>query len=446
MLACGADGSAKKPTNTVAATPSASSASASNEFEIEGGAADITLFREAEGVAPTLLTAGKGLKIWSASGEALAATAKTGVDLPRFVDVQGEQVWISSNRLVQEMNASDHTRGATIELPEGTEVSALEVGFQGTVFVADAKAMRVMAVSKDKTQTLLEGETVGAARALLLNGGSLIIGTDARLLSFNIRAGETKVLSEDLGPIVALAHDHLGYFIAATAAGEIRQVQGDGSSRLLHTLERPASGIVFDTEDRKLYVADARGVGAHDYLALTGEDKAVWAARDQRPMRIYQKNGMTVAGGEYWPSHGTTNVSYPDDILWGFYPSPDQVHEGSASKVAPPAATVACAESSYRALQAFVDSNPSQFHLAAQTRNYSKQFYLWVNDYTDAAKDFPHEQRPAKFWYWERKPAATGRVPGFWKWETTIMQDGSCHWPKPDQIQTFLAATIQGTP
>lgn len=444
IVACGADGSAKKPTTTVAATAVSSSASASNGFEIEGGAADITLFREAEGVAPTLLTAGKGLKIWSASGEALAATAKTGVDLPRFVDVQGQQIWISSNRLVQEMNANDHSHGVTIELPEGTEVSALEVAFGGTVFVADARAMRVMALAKDKTQTVLEGETVGAARALLLNGGSLIIGTDTKLLSFNIKAGETKVLSEDLGSIVALAHDHLGYFIAATSAGEIRQVQGDGTSRLLHTLERPASGIVFDAIDRKLYLADSRGVAVHDYLKLTGEDKAVWASRDERLMRIYQKNGMTVAGGEYWPSHGTTNVSYPDDILWGFYPSPDQVNEGSAAKVAPPAAAIACAESSYRALQAFVDSNPSQFHLAAETRKFSKQFYLWVNDYTDAAADFPHEQRPAKFWYWERKPAVTGRVPGFWKWETTIMQDGSCHWPKPEQIKAFLAATLEG--
>ncbi len=440
LIACGADRTAVKRTSAVAPTAEVSE---SGWAHIEGGARAITLFRAAHGAPPSIVTLGTTLQVWSSDGQALDAGWLGGLPDLDFLDRQGEMLWLGSQSDLREVHGTTNKAASKIELPKDTKVSAIEVGYQGTVFVADAQAMRILAVSGDKTETLIEGDALGGQpSALLLNGGSLIVATADKLLSFNIKSGEIKTLSEEVGGAVALAHDHLGYYVAATAKGEIRQVQGGGSSRLLHTLDRPAVGMVFDMQERKLYVVDSLGVSVHDYLELTGEDSALWATRDQRLMHSYEKNGMTIAGGEYWPSHGVTNVSYPDDILWGFYPSPDQVIEGSASKVAPPAAAIACAETSYRALQAFVDSNPAKLHRAAEASKASKQFYLWVNDYSDVAIEFPHKKRPSRFWYWKRDPAVTGRVPGFWKWETTLMDDGSCNFPQAEQIDAYLSETI----
>ncbi len=412
-------------------------------MEVSGGLHAVALSPTPEGESLEIWTLGQTLQRWSAEGAVLKSAASASPAEPLLLDSLGEQLWVAGNAQLQAMNREGVATGDPILLPENTKVSAMELGYQGTVFVADGPAMRLMAVSRDKSETLVEGETLGHVNALLLNGGSLIVGTKSKLLSFNIKSSETKVLSETLGDVVALAHDHLGYFVAATSAGEIHQVQGDGSSKLLHTLSSPALDLAFDTDSRTLYLADEAGIVMLDYVALTGEDKALWATRDTRLMRSYQKNGMVVAGGEYWPSHGTTNVSYPDDILWGFYPSPEEVIEGSASEVAPPAAAITCAETSYRALQAFVDANSKKFHQAAELKGASKQFYLWVNDYSDTAADFPHEKRASKFWYWERKPAVTGRVPGFWKWETTLRADGSCHFPQAEQIDSYLSEILE---
>lgn len=434
LVSCGADSGAKKSTSQLAVPTDAPAGFAT----IGGGVSALAIYQTSTATPPTIVTLGTAVQGWSSEGEALPTSLSPTLSAPLFVDTQGDDLWFANHNQLQAMHLPTQELGEVITLPEGTQISAIEVGFRGTVFVADANAMRVHAVSAKTSAVLWEGTELGRPRSLLLNGGSLIVGTDAGVLSFNLKSGAHTLLSAAEEAVVSLAHDHLGYFVALTASGKILQVKSEGESRLLHTLAEPAAGMAFDTQTRRLYLADKGGIEVHDYLDLSEGDKELWAARDARLMKSYRKNGMTVAGGEYWPSHGTTNVSYPDDILWGFYPSPDEVHEGSAASAAPPAAAIACAEASYRQLQKFVDSNAANFHRAAERRGASKQFYLWVNDYSNAAKDFPHEQRESKFWYWQRKPAVTGRVPGFWKWETTLMQDGSCHWPKIDQINSYL--------
>jgi hypothetical protein len=438
LLACGADSAAKQPTQAIATVDVTSAA---NTITVAGGVSDLALYRAPQAAELKLWTTGPGMQVLSSEGEALLPSLAPAFQNPRFIDVQGDAIWLASHNQLLSVDAKSYALGEVISMAD-TQVSAIEVAYQGTVFVADAAANRIVSVTGGKTATLTEGENLGHPNALLLNGGSLIIGSDSGVQSFNIKSGEAKVLAGDLGKVVALAHDHLGYFIAATATGEIRQVKSDGSSELLHTSKQALTGIAFDDRTRTLYLADGAHIEVLDYLQLTGEDQKLWAGRDERLMRAFGKNGMTLAGGEYWPSHGTTNVSYPDDILWGFYPSPDEVIEGSAAAVAPPAAATECAEKSYRALQAFFDSNPPAFHRAAEATGASKQFYLWVNDYSDAAKEFPHEQRMNKFWYWERKPAVLGRVPGFWKWETTLLQDGTCLWPQGDQIEQYLSEKL----
>ncbi len=99
---------------------------------------------------------------------------------------------------------------------------------------------------------------------------------------------------------------------------------------------------------------------------------------------------------------------------------------------------MACAEKSYQALRAFVRTRPAKLHEAAKSPLTSARFYLWVNDYSEASPDFPHPVRPARLWYWQRKPQVVGRIPGYWKWETTLTRAGECQIPSEPQIGAYL--------
>ncbi|MCX5744295.1 MAG: carboxypeptidase-like regulatory domain-containing protein, partial [Proteobacteria bacterium] len=90
---------------------------------------------------------------------------------------------------------------------------------------------------------------------------------------------------------------------------------------------------------------------------------------------------------------GTVDIDYPRDVLWGFYPKQGVVAPGEddpnladASPVA-----VACAETAYRALQAFIASDPPALRMIVQAgaaSGFTTKFYLWTNDYTHAADPY----------------------------------------------------------
>ena len=167
-------------------------------------------------------------------------------------------------------------------------------------------------------------------------------------------------------------------------------------------------------------------------------------ADESRPMQSFTANGLELSGAEYWPFHGTEEIQYPDDILWGFYPEagvppePDtDPNPESASSAA-----VACAEQAYAELAEFFNSDQPLLHQIianGEAHFITHKFYLWVNDYSRAADPYPHGMREAKFWYWARNPQVDGRTPGFWKWESTLDQAGVCHTPDAAQIAEYLA-------
>lgn len=146
-------------------------------------------------------------------------------------------------------------------------------------------------------------------------------------------------------------------------------------------------------------------------------------------MRAFRINGYDLSGAEYWPFTGSAPFHYPEDVLWGFYP--DTVRDQA----------VDCAWIAYLDIQAFFRSNPARLRKAVSL-GATNRFYLWVNDY-GLAND-QRSRRAHKLWH----SAATSRVPddygaGFWKWESTLTQDGTCLTPQGDQIAQALDEAIQ---
>jgi hypothetical protein len=327
--------------------------------------------------------------------------------------------------------AAESSRGAEPAPPATPAYPPASADGYGDVRFVGA-ATGVQLVRGDQTRLLAETAT---PTAILPFGGRLVVASADGLHWANLKTGEVSELAA-VGHVVDATLDHSGYVLASLVDGRLIRVSPEGEQQALDA--SAGAGVRFDEATRTLHVTRGDTEHAIEYLPLIGEDAAVWAARDARPMKPFELNGITLTGGEYWPSRGDAPPKYPDDVLWGFYPEKGVVFEGSAAPESATPAAVACAEQSFAALRAFMERNPPEFHEAAKSPEVSSRFYLWVNDYTEASDPFPTPLRPAKLWYWQRKPAVEGRIPGYWKWETTITQSGECQIPQREQIDAYL--------
>ena len=164
---------------------------------------------------------------------------------------------------------------------------------------------------------------------------------------------------------------------------------------------------------------------------------------DDRLMIGFENNGFILSGAEYWPYHDSTPFAYPEDVLWGFYPERGVIPEGETepnvdSATAP---AVACAELAYRKLQSFFANPHPEFRQVLELgRDHlvSNKFYLWTDDYSRATSPYPPGMRTNRLWYWTRNPQIEGRTPGYWKWESTVLQDGTCLIPEDTQIDSYI--------
>lgn len=171
------------------------------------------------------------------------------------------------------------------------------------------------------------------------------------------------------------------------------------------------------------------------------------AASTHAAMQLFEDKGYTLSGAEYWPYVGEVDIDYPKEVLWGFYPqagvAPPGEEEPNPATASPEA--VECAEASYRALRAFIESDPPmlrEINKRGIDAGFNPKFYLWTNDYTKAATPYPPGVREARLWYWKRKTPDPTRPPGYWKWEATLTQAGECQVPKQPQIDEYLTTTL----
>ncbi len=299
--------------------------------------------------------------------------------------------------------------------------------------VAFALTGRVLRVEQGKVTAL--STRPAQPTTLALAGGRMVVGAADGLHWVSLKDGATSELAK-IGAVEGVIMDHRGHFVATTAKG-VKVVTPAGVAKPLAL--RARGQLAFAGRTLYSLSEDRRTLHAHDYAALIGEDAKVWAARDARVMRPFTDKGVSLTGGEYWPNRGVNKTKYPDDVLWGFYPEKGVVFEGEAAKASATPAAVACAERSFAALKAFIASDPVKLKQAAQKVPFtSARFYLWVNDYSEASAEFPHPVRWGRLWYWQRKPQVTGRIPGYWKWETTLTRAGECEFPKEPQISKSL--------
>ena len=136
-----------------------------------------------------------------------------------------------------------------------------------------------------------------------------------------------------------------------------------------------------------------------------------------RPLII---GAMTLRTAEYWVFQGNLPFRYPDDVIRGFYPA--EIEEE----------TILCAEQGFEQVKAYLKSAPEELTRAVQL-GVTRSVVLSVNDYRFASHDRVLRNPRLSHWGLDRDLSS-----GFWRWEITLSQEGTCMLPRIQTIrETF---------
>ncbi len=233
----------------------------------------------------------------------------------------------------------------------------------------------------------------------------------------------------------------------------VRAREFDGRGAKGSWYQRPMRRLVFVVVACATWLACKSGSPAApaqprpEPVVTAPEDHEASTETESR-MGTFASAGFELRGAEYWPYRGTKDITYPDDVLWGFYPEAGKAEPGEEpNRASASPAAVACAEVAHKALRALLAEPPAKLRRIVELGGNEREgvvplFYLWVNDYSAAATPYPPGVREARLWYWKRKEPAPPKPPGYWKWEATLAQDGKCHVPLPAQIESTLSEML----
>jgi len=165
-------------------------------------------------------------------------------------------------------------------------------------------------------------------------------------------------------------------------------------------------------------------------------------------MEAFKYLGYELTGAEYWPYVGFADIKYPEDVLWGFYPEKGKIPPGE-TEPNPATATqeaMNCAYQAWNELRNFIESPHPKLdrivEIGVKAGTIVPRFYLWTNDYSQAADPYPPGMREARLWWWARKQPEPPKPPGYWKWESVVDQKGLCHTPQYEQIEAYLTEKL----
>lgn len=338
---------------------------------------------------------------------------------------------------------TDGSRLFHVELPvEAGSIAAFAGGYGESAFVVTSLGTLHFA-TPDGLELVETSAPLTGTSHMLRAGGELIVARGESLWSVSLASGEMNEWATDLGVIRKFVRDDEGRCIVLNAARAVQRVDPAGAASPISVGPGDplaADHIAYDPDSHTLAVVDVElsHLRAFDYLDLTRRE-APRAGVDA--FTVDAASGSTgLSGAEYWPFAGDASPNYPADILWGFYPEQGVMFEGTVMRASASDAAIACMERSHAALREFVNGHASALAEAARAapEETSARFYLQIDDYSTASDPFPGEMREAKMWYWQRDPAVIGHIPGYWKWESVVLQNGECIVPSAEAATVAL--------
>ncbi|MFK7998570.1 MAG: hypothetical protein AB8H86_03195 [Polyangiales bacterium] len=344
---------------------------------------------------------------------------------------------------------TDGARLFHVELPsEAGSIAAFASGYGQSAFIVSSLGALHFASPDGLRRVETSAPLLGASH-MQRAGEQLVVARGESLWSVSLSNGAVNEWATDLGVVREFVRDDEGRYVVLNAAGAVQRVDPDGSaSPISDGSGQPlaADYIAYDPGAHTLAIVNVElsHLRALDYLSLTGREAP---RAGVSTFTVEAASGSAgLSGAEYWPFAGDASPNYPADILWGFYPEQGVMFDGTLMGASASEAAIACMERSHAALREFVNGHASAIADAARAApgETSSRFYLQVDDYSAASDPFPVEMREAKMWYWQRDPAVAGRIPGYWKWESVLLQNGECIVPSAEAATAALRQRTVG--
>jgi ribosomal protein L30E len=353
-----------------------------------------------------------------------------------IVAASNKFIWVIGQTEMSCFSLTNHQKTGTYPLPENVRFSAVEIGFDNTLFCLDASKNQVQRFHKGNWKIVCEGEQIAKANCMILSGRNLYIGTQNSLKVLNIGNGKLDIIAENTPNIKAISFDYYGNLVTLTD-GAVVKFSLKGEKQILPIEVKNAISLSINTTSNALFIINSDGkMGFIDYFKLTNDPSGIALANQKRTMKPFETKNMILVGSEYLyysMNEKSELIEGGDD---GFYPQKGVYLEGEPATKTPNPTVMACAEKSFEAFKKWSVNLPQEFQ--ATTKETPPMFWLMVNDYSEIKQPLKEKTRDAGLWYWKRNPAVLGRVPGYWKWEATVTQEGKCTIPNAEQAKKYL--------
>jgi len=204
----------------------------------------------------------------SADGKTVNAMWITGLNAPKGLRSHEGTLWVTD---IDEIVAIDMAAGkvkSRVKVAGAMFLNDTAVGPDGTVYVTDMMANKIIALKNGKTSVFTQGEEMEFPNGLLVEGDSLVVGgwgkpkpdftTDVpgRLFKLDLKTKQkTLITPEPFANIDGLESDGQGGYIASDyLAGKILHITADGKVATLTTFMPSTADIGFIASDKRLIV------------------------------------------------------------------------------------------------------------------------------------------------------------------------------------------------
>jgi sugar lactone lactonase YvrE len=204
----------------------------------------------------------------SADGKTTNATWADGLNAPKGLRAHEGTLWTADIDEIVSFDMASGKQTSKTKVPGAMFLNDVATGADGTVYVTDMMANKIIALKSGKVSTIAAGEELEYPNGLLVDGNTLIVGgwgkpeadfttkVPGRLYKYDLTSkAKTLITPNPTANIDGLESDGKGgYVLSDYLAGKILHVSADGAVKTVTTFMQGTADIAFVAAQNRLIV------------------------------------------------------------------------------------------------------------------------------------------------------------------------------------------------